>query len=1241
MNVSSPATKRFVFSKIRELASVLGMAVALLLLCLPLYSQGETGTILGAVTDQTGGAIAGATVTVTDTARGTVRTLTTDQSGSYNAPNLTPSTYTVRVEFKGFKAFERQSVVLEVASNVRVDATLQPGVETQTVTVTEAVPLIETTNATLGGTLQNTVMENLPLNGRNFQNLLNLRPGVQKYVGNAGWSNSSNGNRPHDNMYLVNGVDANDPWMAQSIMNAVMAAGDAGTMLPIESIDEFKTIFNPPAQYGWKPGAQINVGIKSGTNQIHGTAYAYGRDGAWDARDFFNTVPNVQPPVAVEQFGASIGGPIKKDKIFYFGNFESQRYSVGNPAVHSVPITAPGVGTLTGPGANNLIGACQSALGAGALTPVSAQLAGLSTSCVPLGNYPGLFPVNNGANGTNVQTGLLSTNTIWSGVGKIDYHVNANNTINAMYFISPGTGDFVDNATLEINPAWITSQYARSQAFSTAWTWTPSSNWVNEFRVGYSHYYQTFLTPDSSLSPLNYPFQGSTYSLNTGQTNPLYQGFPTIRLQSGFNSMQLGGSWPKYVGPDGVLDISDHISYLRGNHTFMFGGEILDNTSTNNVTQYAKGFFRFGPSDINGAPAGSLESYFAGVPNLTHYTTGNLLRHLSSQGYALFLQDDWRVKPRLTVNLGIRYELNTVLNERDNLIGNFDPILGPTQVGTGGLTSAYNGDHNNFAPRLGIAWDVRGNGKTVVRAGGSIIYEQSSFDSTEAIGNLLGLRTEPTGVPLYYTGPGGAVQSGVTQGGTIDVGATTLGGIGNNASIANAWQNNATTPLFGGSPACGDGTVAIASGALAGITPSPCTVLGVDRNLRTPYVMSWMADVQQAITDNLSLDVAYVGNRASKLLGLIDLNQPQMVGGFSPGWGNPAVAGTPAAQCLASAGTGYNNCAPSAALEAAAQPYNSKFPYLSNIQFLNNSNFSTYNALQVSLTQRTAHGLSYVLGYTYSRSLGTGYDNWSFLVPINSNNVNQLYGPTVFDATHALTYSLTYAIPGKQSKAQLLEGWSINSIVTLQSGQPWGVNDFSTDFSGTGEISNPSTNGEQWNFSGNPSAFKTSQALMNTNVLNGSPQGGIPYFPGASNPTCAARAAAVGPLATASLTNLGCYAVGNSVLTPPAYGSYGTMGINPFRGPAFYNWDFSITKEMKIKERLTAQFRAEFFNILNHPNLSNPFGGPGGDNTYTDPTAVGGASFGFRPQTPDVTSSNPVLGSGGPRAIQLGLKLIF
>jgi hypothetical protein len=203
---------------------------------------------------------------------------------------------------------------------------------------------------------------------------------------------------------------------------------------------------------------------------------------------------------------------------------------------------------------------------------------------------------------------------------------------------------------------------------------------------------------------------------------------------------------------------------------------------------------------------------------------------------------------------------------------------------------------------------------------------------------------------------------------------------------------------------------------------------------------------------------------------------------------------------------------------------------------------------------------------------------------------------------------------------------------------PWGINDLTTDFSGTNEMGSQAPIGEQWNFSGNPGDFTTTKDFwQNTNAGSG----GIPYFAGTSNAACLAKAQASGPLAVASLANLGCYAKGSSVLIPPAFGSYGTTGPNVFRGMPYYNVDLSVTKTISFKERVKAQFRAEFFNIFNHPNISNPFGGPGGDNTYTDPSVDAGASFGFRPQTPDVTSSNPVLGSGGPRAIQLGLKIIF
>jgi hypothetical protein len=1235
-------------TRLRGALRVLCLCASLFLIC-PLGSpQGTAGRILGIVADQSGGVIASATVTITDTRRGISRVLTTDNAGEYNAPNLLPSIYMVRAEATGFKVTEQPNITLEVTGNVRVDLVMQIGKRSENVIVSETLPSVETTTAILGGTIPNNVINDLPLNGRNFENLLVLRPGTVKYPGGSAWTQSTDGLRPHDQNFLVDGVNSNDPWMSQSIMNATMPGGDASTILPIDSIDEFRTEQNPGAQYGWKPAGAINVGIKSGSNILHGSAYAYGRDNSWDARSFFNPAPVGgvcslgplsscdQAALALEQFGATLGGPIKRNKLFYFLNYEQQQYANGNPVSHSVPITG-------GPGASDvnfgLIGACLNA-GAG-LAPLSAQLAGLSMSCTPLSNYPGFFPTASGPPGAaaTLETLLNTTNTIHSGIVKLDYHINDKNSIDASYFISSGGGAFVDNPTIQIATQWLTNQYARAQVFSGNWTFTPNSNWVNEVRVGYSHLYEAILTNDYIQNPASYYFNGTTYNIFTGQTDigtagsAAFGGLPLIGL-NGYSMLFGNPSWPKYVGPDGVLNIVEHLSYLRGNHSFIFGAEALKNWSTNIITNHARGSVGFG-----GGQGLSLDKFFVGNVTVGNFAGGQFSdwqRHLSDSGYAVFFQDDWRIKPRLMLNLGLRYELNTVLKDRNNELGNFDPNMGLVQVDNG-ITSPYNGDHNNFAPRIGIAWDVLGNGKTVIRASGGIMYEQFSFDVFD------GLRTMPTGAVLAYTNPatGGAV---ITSGsGTINIGTVSYGpGSPAAAALGANWDSNSPTmPLFFGSLSCGDGTVTLPNG----ITPQPCEIEAVTRNLRTPYVSTWTLDLQRAITSNLSLDIAYVGNHGTKLLGLIDLNQPPV----DSGWGSAATPGTPLNTCLGSPGP--TNCSPNGALETAARPFATKFPYLGYIDWLSNLDHSNYNALQVTLKQRASHGLSFIAGYTYSHALGMAADNCCIANPINAADFRRLYGNTIFDLTHNFTLSTTYNLPGKKGFGQLFQGWSLNSVVTLQSGMPWSVTDFTTDFSGTGQIGDSASVGEEWNFYGIHRDFATTTAFLNTN----GGAGGIPYFPGScasdgncsgppaaptSNAACNAKAAG-NPAAVASLSVLGCYANGSSVLVPAAYGALGTSGVNQFRGFPFYDWDLSVTKSFNLKERFSAQFRAEAFNILNHVNFSNPFVGPGSDSSFTDPSMDAGASFGFRPQTPDVTSSNPILGSGGPRAIQLGLKLIW
>ena len=1212
----------------------------------PAFSQGSTGRILGTVTDQSGGAVAGAAVTVTDTARGTSRNLTTDDAGEYNAPGLTPSTYKVHFEAKGFKTIDRQNVILEVNGNIRVDAQLQPGDVSQTITVTEEVPLVETTNAELGGTLQNQIIENLPLNGRNFENLLTLRPGVEIYVGGGGWTQSTNGIRPHDNVYMVEGVNSSDPYMAQSIMNAAMAAGDAGTILPVDAISEFKTQINPSAEYGWKPGAVVSIGIKSGTNGYHGTAYAYGRSDAFDARNYFDQAPADKTPLNLEQFGATFGGPIKKDKLFFFTNFEEQRYSVGNPALHKVPTTSTGGGDGV-----SLVDSCQNVLDTvggpatpGGVTNLSLELSGMSIgpgaaghpngTCVPgapAGGFLGLFPVNSTG---ELPTGLTSVNEINSGLVKADYHLNDKNTLTGIYFISPGNGILADDPGRQLDQLWLTNQYARSQVGSGEWTWTPSSTWVNEARVGYSHYYQVFQSQDHTMDPSTYTFQGQSLPIFTGQTNPDYFGLPRLRI-NGFPGWQAGASWPKTVGPDSVTQFADHVSYLRGKHAFKFGGEILLDKSTNNVTANTKGPVQFH----------SLDDFFTGTAqssNNTAFLTGNLLRHMSYEGYAAFIQDDWRIKPTVTVNLGLRYEITTVMKEANDLIGNFDPVQGIQQVGMGGVNAPFNGDHNNFSPRVGIAWDVRGNGKTVIRAGGSIIYEQISLDAFNGQGNFLGLRMIPSGAALYSSGDGTTFTQGA---GTINVVDTQ--GLSATPPPNNWSMNSAANPLYSQTPKCGTGI---------GGDPSPCNILGVARNLRLPYVSTWTLGIQQALTNNMSIEVAYVGNHGTKLLGLTDLNQPSVSSGFTAA-GLAACAADPTT-CgsdpnLERLNQRYTKSCPTTNGVGLGNGNNPCFPYLGYVDFFSNINKSNYNGLQVSLTQRTSHGLSFTAGYTYAHALDDNGDNEGngLHTPIDSANPGSLYGNSDFDIRHRFTFSTDYAIPGKKGYGQALEGWAINAIVTIETGAVWGVNDQSNDFSGTGEMANPiGSIGEQWIFSGDSSAFTPVHGWTDTNGGTG----GVPFFlPGAvpatdplgptdpayaiNNSTCVAHSGAVGTLGYAALFNAGCFQTGNGVLVPQAYGTLGTTGRNIFRDQGFKNLDMSVTKAFKFKERLSAEFKAEIFNIFNHPFFANPYGGPGGG--AADPSV--GAGYGFTGLTPDVQASNSVLGSGGARAMQLGLKLTW
>jgi hypothetical protein len=851
---------------------------------------------------------------------------------------------------------------------------------------------------------------------------------------------------------------------------------------------------------------------------------------------------------------------------------------------------------------------------------------------------------------------MVSTSKQDNGVVKADYHINDHHALTGTYFHGIGGGTWHDQAW-EVgipgsdNSPWLSQLWGYIQTGSGAWTWTPTSTLVNEFRVGYSHYSQPSVSNDSTVNPL-------AYGINTGVTDKREFGFPFIQINSlNGATFKLGGNWPKYNGPDGSLQILEHISILRGKHAIKFGGEIIRDTSDPFVTMNAKGLIKFG----------SIEDFLTGTvkPAGSLIQAGDPQRYLHDYSYAAFIQDDWRIIPKLMLNLGVRYELPTVLKDRNNQLGNFDlnSTTGMVQVGIGGLTAPYHGDHNNFSPRVGFAWDINGNGKTVLRGGGSIMYEEIPIITMTAVGNQLGLNQIPTGAQLIYcsTNPCANGSTQITKAGIGNMGALNVG-VGGGA-MSTAWQAqtaacvNGTTPTACGSIfpqsifqlSCGDGQ-GPPNGAFT--DPVPCNIEAVDMNLRTPYISTWTLTLQRAITNNLSLEVAYVGNHGTKLLGFQDINQPPPGSSFAAGevaWCNANIADPTGATTPYACDPGDSG---GAGAVQSFRPYFSKFPYIGEIDRLSNQDASNYNALEVTLTQRPTHGLSFLAGYTYSHAFDTGSNNFNDiqLPPDSSHPTRGVYGQSLFDVRHRFTLTTTYAIPGIKHLGQLLQGWEINSVLTLQSASPWGVQDFSNDFSGTNQVNELDTFGQTWNFYGNDADFQAGRAvpipcwsgsgasaIAGCTIASTARTPSNPY--GAPAACVSAAAGSIGELNT--IDSVGCYvsANGKSVLIPPALGTVGNARRNIFPDLGFKDWDLSLLKETKIKERLTAEFRAEFFNVLNHANFSDP-NGPANAG-FNDPSTGFTGNFGCGCNTPDQAAPNPVLGTGGARSIQLGLKLIF
>jgi hypothetical protein len=1166
-------------------------------------AQTYEGRILGTITDSSGAVLPNAKVTVTNTATGVSRNLATNSAGEYVAPDLDPGPYQIIVEVSGFKKAQSNTVTLEVARDARVNLQLQPGAATEIVDVTAESTLIDTTDSTLNGVLQNKAINQLPLQGRDFQNLLPLHPGVQRTPGGGFQSITSNGNRADDNNFFIDGATDNDVYYGESVVNEAGIQGTPASFLPLDAIQEFNTQESPTAEYGFKPGVVMNLGLKSGTNDIHGTAYYFTRNSAVDARNFFDVAPSPVSALIMHQFGASIGGPIKKDKWFYFVNYEGIRDKVGNPGVYDSPVTTSLIsraGELP-PGSSpenySIVDAIAGCQAAGDCSPLSLKLSSLFLP------NPGFTLKQSDPAAINFD--FNNTNRGDNLVAKTDYHLNDHHVFSARYFYS--NSDLVEEDGIYLRPEWLSATKPITQVFGVNWVWTPNSRWVNEARFSFDSFSEALFPLDHNISP-------TSYGIDTGVTNPLLFGFPRINPGTdAFDHMGGNSGWPLETTPSATYSWSDTLSYTAGRHNIRFGGE-----------------FRYGDVKYFRATEGRGRVDFS---DLTDFVTGDadrweLLygdpgRNISMKSFGLFTQDSYRATPKLTLNLGLRWDVTYPIKDSRNLLANYVPTLangqagGIVQVGDG-ISTPYQTQYNGVSPRAGFAWDMFGKGKTVLRAGAGIIFEQPSIRTFLFSGG--GLNLNPTAASLGVTPGNGTINAFLQS---------------SRDTSPPVFNWNGPGPIFPGENA---------SGATCSLD-TQCFVFAVNPHLGTPYVENWNLNIQQAIPGNAMLQVAYVGNHGVDLYSITDPNQ---VNPQSP---------------LENPFTGCDFC------EAAGRPLNTNcsvadgglgfggpcFPYIGSMQLLTNKAQSIYHSLQVTFTKRYSNGLYLLAGYTYAHAIDTSTSNTAG-VPQNSLDYNAERGNADFDIRNRFTLSLAYDIPSRKAPLQLLSGWQVASIVTLEGSEPYTLGDFSDDISLTGEFA------DRWDISGSPGNIHWSPTTplpfidptqFATSLID--PVNGIYKVTGGITPAaqlCFAQAIKNGGQAAAdqlvgdtlqtqfafdsgfsSTTNGGCYVSGNTVLTPPAPATFGNMGRNIFRGPAFREWDFSLSKMWRINERLQLQLRGEFFNILNHPN----FDVFSMNNDLSVFSAVGTAIF-----TPDLgVASNPVLGTGGSRHIQLGAKFIF
>ncbi|HWH61137.1 MAG TPA: TonB-dependent receptor [Terriglobales bacterium] len=1126
-------------------------------------AQTFRGTILGTVTDPGGAVIANAKVIAHNVNTGLERTTSTSDDGSYSIPELPIGTYTVSVSQSGFQTQITNNIAVNVSVERRVDVTLKPGQVAETVEVSgETLPLVETTSDTLGGVLTQQDVKDLPINGRDYTKLIYLNPGVagspDQITDSPGSFGefSMNGARGRSNNYLLDGTDMNDGYRNDPAINQGGVFATPSAILPIDAVSDMRVLSNFEPEFGRNGGAIVNIVTKSGTNAIHGDAFEYFRNDALDARNYFDQTSAPKAPFHNNQFGGSMGGPIVKNKTFFFVDYEGQRESVGVVSLACVPTLSQ-------------IASAKAALGT-AVSPVGSAL--LDFWPHDAANYiPGVSPTATGCGGAADYVAIApSFNNLSSFIGKIDHSFSSRNNVTGRYFFGDSTQQFplALNATGGQLPGFDTVTPTRVQLVSLSDVHVISPTKVNELRYGWNRFAEGFFPQDSKFDPstiglCNVP---STFGTCHSSGLPILILSPTPTGASGFFAQVGATSGDPRQRVDTNTQLLDSFSWKENKHDFRFGGEFHRTSVHQRFDKYSRGRVRF--DDLNALLQMTPQTSAFG----TFSYTGNTLRHTFQNGWGFYAQDSFRISPRLTFNYGLRWDYYAVVQEKNHLFSDFVPTSATTgnliQVGPGGLPNLYKPDKTNFSPRVSVAWDVTGRGKTVVRAGYGLFFDAFSQDM------MLGHLPYPT---FYAPGPAynpigpNPIQMAQINPAALDV---------NGAYIAG-------TPLYG-VPDCS----------------FECDIFSFDRNLKTPYIENYNVNVQQQFNRNLMLQVGYVGSQGHRLFRFFDINQPSQA---------TITAEDTACNCINDVSVSRNYGFPNGAFYIFQE---------------NSTGKSNYHSLQTSLHVTNYRGFTSIVNYVWSKSLDNSSDGEDFVVnaaqPQDSNSPQKEYGLSNFDIRNRFTWILGYEFPKLSGSMQKLKnGWGVDSTITMQSGQPFTLNyNFEDDFSGGGDgFDRPDVVGRIVYHKRDPRNYIDLSAFAMPCLL----------APGIDQ------------------TNLSGFASD----CQPGTRHYGNLGRNALIGPTFKQWDLALYKNTPITERVTMQLRAEFFNLLNHPNFSNPVlpafiadpasnlaSGCGCGFHVANNREVGNGGYQIT-ATGDVGIGNPFLGGGGPRGIQLAAKFTF